>query len=75
MNEEVERWIDQQETLRDHLQRWMVFERPDRIRFAKILMHLGFFKTGQRLCGMRYENDQERADRLRKYWEQEGHSS
>lgn len=71
MNEELEKWIDQQETLPEHLQRWMVFEHPGRIKFARFIMHIGFFHLGKRLCGMRYENDAERAERLRKYWEQE----
>ena len=71
MDEELERWIDQQEALPESLKRWVIFERPDRIWLARILMHIGLFSIGQRLCGMRWETDEERIKRLREQWGRE----
>lgn len=69
-DDELERWIDQQEQLPDQLQEWYIFERPQWIWLGKLVMHAGFFKLGQRICGLRFETSTERVERLRRCWKE-----
>jgi hypothetical protein len=70
VNEETERFIDEQERLPVHLQRWIVFDRPKYIWIGRILLRIGLLSLGQRICGLRYETDEERTWRLDEYWNQ-----
>lgn len=70
MDDGFERWLDQQENLPDHLQRWVIFERPRYIWLGRILMHIGLWSLGERICGLRFETDEERNQRLREFWKQ-----
>lgn len=70
-DEDLDRWIAQQEALPEHLKRWAVFERPQWIWLARWLGYVGLHKLGGRICGLRGETNEERAERLRKFWQQE----
>lgn len=71
MSDDIERWLDQQEQLPDHLQRWAVFDRPKYIRLARILIRLNLWGLAKWVCGLRDETDEERLTRLRKFWAEE----
>ena len=68
---EDERFEVEQRALPEHLQQHYVFERPQLLGIARLVMALGLHGLGAWICGLRFETPEERLARIKRHWARE----